>query len=81
MNFDDNTKKRLLSLSDDEFRALIGAICDAAGADSTKAAMFKSNISGIKNAISGMSSADAERLMQSIGKDKAEDIARILRSI
>lgn len=81
MNFDENTRQRLLGMSDAELKALISAICDAAGADSTRAALLQSNISGVKNAIGSMSISDAEKLLSNVGRDKAEEISRILRGI
>ncbi len=81
MNFDENTKARLLALNDEELKSLIGAICDAAGADKGKAALLQSNAANLRNAFSSMSAADAEKLLQSVGKDKADEIARVLRGI
>lgn len=81
MNFDETTRSRLLAMSDDELKALIGAICEAAGADKNKAAILQCNVGGVRNAFSNMSAADAEKLLQSVGKDRADEIARILRGI
>ena len=81
MNFDETTRSRLLAMSDSELKALISAICEAAGADKGKAAMLQGNINGLRNAVAGMSAADAQRLLQSVGKDRTDEIASILRGI
>lgn len=81
MNFDETTRSRLLAMNDAELKKLIGAICEAAGGDKNKAAILQSNIEAVRNAFSNMSASDAEKLLQSVGKDKADEIARILRGI
>ncbi len=81
MNFDETTRQHLLAMTDAELKNLIGAICEAAGADKNRAAILQSNVGGLRNAFSNMSASDAEKLLQSVGKDKADEIARILRGI
>jgi len=79
MELDNNTLKKLLALDDESFRNIIRQISTAAGADKTRTEAFISDVSGIKRSLSKMSPKEAERILNIAGKEKSEEILRILK--
>ncbi len=81
MTFDEKTRQRLLQMSDAELSGLITEIAGAAGADAIKTAMIKSNLSHLRTALQNMSTSDAEKLLQSVDKNKAAEISRLIKGV
>jgi hypothetical protein len=79
MEFDNNTLRNLLALDDESFKNIIRQISTAAGADPNKTEAFMSDVSGIKNTLANLSPKDAEKLLNTAGKDKSEEILRIIK--
>ena len=79
MDFDSSTLKRLLELDDESFKNIIRQISVAAGADRSKTESMLSDVGGIKRTMAKMSPQEAERIINSAGKEKSEEILRILK--
>lgn len=79
MEFDNNTLRNLLSLDDESFKNLIKQISAAAGADPNKTAAFMSDVPAIKNMLANLSPKEAEKLLNAAGKEKSEEILRIIK--
>ena len=79
MEFDNNTLKNLLALDDESFKNIIRQISAAAGANPAKTESFMSDISGIKKSLASLSPKDAEKLLNTAGKEKSEEILRIIK--
>lgn len=79
MEIDNNTLRNLLALDDESFKALIRQISVAAGADPNKTEAFMSDIPGIKNTLANLSPKDAEKLLNAAGKERSEEILRIIK--
>lgn len=78
MQLDHDTLKRLLELDDESFRCIIRQISIAAGADHAKTEAILGDVNGIKQSLSRMSPQQAEKILNSAGKDKSEEILRII---
>jgi hypothetical protein len=68
----------LKNLSDTQLRELVSLIAQAAGADSKKAAYLLGDTDMLRKVISAMSPKQAEDLLKTAGKEKSEEIYRIL---
>lgn len=79
MALDNNTLNRLLELDDESFKNIIRQISVAAGADRNKTEAMLSDVGGIKRSMAKMSPQEAERMINSAGKDKSEEILRIIK--
>ncbi|MBR5858549.1 MAG: hypothetical protein IKZ05_01365 [Clostridia bacterium] len=79
MELDRRQLETLLSMDDESFSKLARAIAEAAGANKLKTEMLVSNPELLKKRLSGMSKADAQALIDSAGKEKSEEILRLLR--
>jgi hypothetical protein len=79
MELDNNTLKRLLELDDESFKNIIRQISLAAGGDRSKTETLMSDVAGIKKSLSKMKPQEAERIINSAGKEKSEEILRILK--
>jgi hypothetical protein len=79
MEIDNNTLKNLLQLDDESFRNIIRQISAAAGADPRKTEAFMVDVSGIKKTLANMTPKDAEKLLNTAGKEKSEEILRIIK--
>ncbi len=66
------------NLSDEQLRSLVSVIASAAGADGKKAAALASNTDALRQTVSQLSPAQAESFIKAAGKDKAEEIYRII---
>ena len=75
---DEKSMKNLKNLSDSQLRELISVIAQAAGADGGKAAALMSNTESLKKTIAGMSPAQADGFIRAAGKDRSEEIYRII---
>ncbi|HAN21424.1 MAG: hypothetical protein A2Y15_09300 [Clostridiales bacterium GWF2_36_10] len=78
MQFDNDTLRRLVNLDDESFRNIIRQISAAAGADSAKTESFITDVRGIKQSLSRMSPEQAEKILNSAGKEKSDQILRII---
>lgn len=75
---DNESYERLKKLSDSDFRALILRIAEAAGADAQKTAAMIASSSSLKSNLASMSKEDAERFIESAGRERSEEIYRII---
>lgn len=75
---DNEAYERLKKLSDSDFRALILRIAEAAGADAQKTAAMIASSSSLKSNLASMSREDAERFIESAGRERSEEIYRII---
>lgn len=64
----------LSSLSDEKLKELIEDIGAAVGVNAKKTEALTGNLSGVRKTIGGMSEAEAKRLIESAGRDKANQI-------
>lgn len=81
MTFDEKTRQRLLKMNDAELSNLVSEIASAAGADPLKTAVIKNNLSHLRSTLQNMTSSDAEKLLQSIDKNKASEISRLIDGV
>lgn len=79
MQMDNNTLRKLLDLDDESFKDIIRRIASAAGADRSKTEALISDVKGIKQSLSKMTPEQAERILNSAGKEKSEEILGIIR--
>ncbi|HBR30824.1 MAG: hypothetical protein PHD46_03575 [Eubacteriales bacterium] len=79
MQLDNDTLRKLLELDDESFRSIIRKISIAAGADQAKTEAFASDVSGIKRSLSKMTPAQAEKILNTAGKEKSDEILRIIK--
>lgn len=79
MEIDNNTLRNLLALDDESLKSIIKQISVAAGADPNKTEAFMSDISGLKNTLAKMSPREAEKLLNAAGKERSEEILRIIK--
>ena len=77
--FDKATREKLASLSSSELEYLLSEIANAAGADKMKTRMLLNNIDGVKGMLRTMSDAEANKLINSLGGDKAEKILKDIK--
>ena len=68
----------LKNLSDTQLRELVLLIAQASGADTKKAAYLLGDTDTLRKVISAMSPKQAEDLLRTTGKEKSEEIYRIL---
>lgn len=79
MQFDRTQLERLLSLDDESFRALTKTIAEAAGASKAKTEAMLNNPDIVKKRLSSISETEARELLNSAGREKSEEILRMLR--
>lgn len=80
MNFDRDSLDKLLSMDDESFKALTRAIAEAAGANKAKTEVMLNNPDVIKKRLSQITPEEAQKLVDSAGKEKSEEIMSMLRS-
>lgn len=74
MSNNDGMLNGLSALSDEKLKELIEEIGAAVGVSAKKTEALTGNLSGVRKTVSGMSEAEAKRLIESAGKDKANQI-------
>lgn len=79
MQFDRKQLDRILSMDDESFKALARSIAEAAGANKAKTEAMLSSPELLKRRLSAISEAEALQLINAAGKEKSEDIMRMLR--
>ena len=79
MELDRRQLDRILSMDDESFVLLARTIAEAAGANKMKTEMLLSNPELLKRRISGLTAEEARALIDSAGKEKSEEILRLLR--
>lgn len=79
MELDRRQLDRILSMDDESFALLARTIAEAAGANKMKTEMLLSNPELLKRRISGLTAEEARALIDSAGKEKSEEILRLLR--
>lgn len=80
MEFDRSQLDRLLSLDDESFKALARTIAESAGASKAKTEAMLSNPDLLKRRLASMSTAEAQQLIDSAGREKSEEILRMLKN-
>lgn len=75
---DEKSMENLKNMSDAQLRQLVSVIAQAAGADGGKAAALLSNTDALRRTMATMSPAQAEGFIKAAGKDKSEEIYRII---
>lgn len=75
---DEYSMEKLKNLSDSQLKELISVIAQAAGADGSKAAALMSNTDSLKQTIAGMTPAQADTFIRAAGREKSEEIYRII---
>ena len=75
---DEKSMENLKNMSDTQLRELITVIAQAAGADGGKAAALLSNTEVLRRTIATMSPAQADGFIRAAGKDRSEEIYRII---
>ena len=78
MEFDSTFKNKLLSLPDDQLTILIRQISGALGADRQKTDAFVNDLPSLRVMFSKMSPKDAEKLLSIAGREKSEEILKII---
>jgi hypothetical protein len=79
MELDRRQLDRILSMDDESFALLARTIAEAAGANKMKTEMLLSNPELLKRRISGLTAEEAHALIDSAGREKSEEILRLLR--
>ena len=79
MNFDREQLDKLLSMDNENFVALARTIAEAAGANKMKTEVLLANPDVLKRRISQMTPQEARGIVDSAGKEKGEEIMRMLR--
>jgi hypothetical protein len=79
MELDRRQLDRILSMDDESFALLARTIAEAAGANKMKTEMLLSNPELLKRRISGLTAEEARALIDSAGREKSEEILRLLR--
>ncbi|MBP3387920.1 MAG: hypothetical protein J6L23_05220 [Clostridia bacterium] len=77
--FDKATREKLASLSSRELESVLGEIADAIGADKMKTRMLLGNVEGVKGMLRTMTDDEANKLINSIGGEKADKILKDLK--
>lgn len=77
--FDKATREKLASLSSRELESVLGEIAEAIGADKTKTRMLLGNVEGVKGMLRTMTDDEANKLINSIGGEKADKILKDLK--
>ena len=76
MDFDRKSLERLLAMDNVDFGDMLRQISQAVGADQAKTESALSDVDGIKRILSSMSPEDAQKLINSVGKEKSDEILR-----
>ena len=79
MELDRRQLDRILSMDDESFALLARTIAEAAGANKMKTEMLLSNPELLKRRILGLTAEEARALIDSAGREKSEEILRLLR--
>ncbi|MBQ6906729.1 MAG: hypothetical protein IJN75_06885 [Clostridia bacterium] len=77
--FDKATREKLASLSSRELESVLGEIAEAIGADKMKTRMLLGNVEGVKGMLRTMTDDEANKLINSIGGEKADKILKDLK--
>lgn len=79
MNFDRTQLEKLLSMDDEQFTTLARTIAEAAGANKMKTEVLLANPDVLKRRIAKMTPEEAKELVDSAGKEKGDEILKMLR--
>jgi uroporphyrinogen-III synthase len=79
MELDRRQLDKLLSLDNESFSALAKTIAEAAGASSARAEAMFSNPEFLKKKLAQISPEEAQNLLNSVDKEKSEEIMKLLR--
>ncbi|HBL84469.1 MAG: hypothetical protein A2Y17_10100 [Clostridiales bacterium GWF2_38_85] len=78
MSINRDSIDKLLKLNDNDFKRIISEIASSAGANPAKTAIFMQDTKKLKEMIAGMSEAEAQQLINKVGKSRAEGILKNL---
>ena len=79
MELDRRSLEKLLSLDNNSFAELAKTIAEAAGADKAKAEALANNPELLKRRLSRVTPEEAQQLIESAGREKSEQITKMLR--
>lgn len=79
MELDRRSLEKLLSLDNESFSELAKTIAEAAGADKSKAEAMANNPELLKRRLSRVTAEEAQQLIDSAGREKSEQITKMLR--
>ena len=77
MNNREDSIKGLAALSDDKLQGLVGDIVNALGVEPRKAMGL--NLDRVRATLENISDEEAKKLIERAGKDKAEEIYRVIQ--
>ena len=79
MNIDRGSIERILALDDESLKRLAESIALASGAGEKRTRKFTGDVNGLRAALARLTPRDAQRLVEAAGREKSEEIARLLR--
>ncbi len=79
MNLDPKALEKILSMDNEALSELAKAIARAAGANPAKAQLIAQNPELLKKKISSVSPQEAQQLIDAAGREKSEEIAKMLK--
>lgn len=79
MQFDRNQMDKLLSMDDESFCELARTVAEAAGAGKMKTEALLNNPDLLKRRIAQLSEQEAQSLIDAAGREKSEEILKMLR--
>ena len=79
MEIDRKQLEKILSMDNESFSSLARSIASAAGANRFKTEAMLSNPDMLKQRIASITSDEAQQLINAAGKEKSEEIMRLLR--
>ena len=79
MEIDRKQLEKILSMDNESFLSLARSIASAAGANKLKTEVMLSNPDVLKRRIASITSEEAQRLIDSAGAEKSEEIIKMLK--
>ena len=79
MNYDRAQLDKLLSMDNENFVSLARTIAEMSGANKMKIELLLANPDVLKRKIAGMTVEEAKELVDSAGKEKSEEIIKMLK--
>lgn len=80
MQLERSSLDKILSMDDESFADLARTIAEAAGASKIKTEAMLSNPQLLKQRLSQITPQEAQQLVDSVGKEKSEEIMNMLRA-
>lgn len=79
MEIDRGQLEKILAMDNESFVELARSIASAAGANKLKTEVMLSNPDMLKRRISSITKEEAQQLIDAAGKEKSEEIIKVLR--